>query len=188
MNPALAPVILALTLTPVVQPEDRASKSICFLVDVSGSMDASRSATAISAFLTFSQQPIDEMKLAVIAFADHPVVCKFEGKTWAKLPDRDVIVQARAFLEAQAGDGGTYLSEGLKRALSLDEPELTVVVITDGDLYHERTDWLLACLRKWQSHREKPALIGFVGVGHARAKNVLITLAKEGKGGYYLAR
>lgn len=175
----LLPIILVL---PPTQP---ITKNIILLVDVSGSMSHSgRPGRALSAVSQMTRQPIDEAAVLCMAWANH-VTTDVAG--WEKLPSEEGAARMEGWISAQqGGNGDTFLAPALKAALARPEKDLTIIIITDGELHNDTTEGLLATLKAGQAARgEKgPATVGVWQVQNTKEpKPTLLALAKAGGGG-----
>jgi Mg-chelatase subunit ChlD len=181
---AAAIILMVATIVPVVPQEERFSKNIVVIVDVSGSMNTSVE-EAVSSFRMVSEQPVDEMNLAVVAFANNIAFWD-----WHKLPDEQAVADAEAWLaEARSTLGSdTHPILAFERALRLSKEELTVVLVSDGEFWHPSADEIIEAIRRLQkerkANRRKAAVICCIGVDQ-REKESLSKIAKLGKGGYF---
>lgn len=142
-----------------------------------------------------TQQPIDDMRLAVIAFDSAPY--RWDGvpdeenkipKGWAALPSKEAVDDAQSFIISNLHDRFTYFSSPVLAAL--DEPvnDLSIILVTDGKptMPHEITT-LLSEVTARQAIREEKGLgkaviyTVFIGVGNVDWLKVL----SEGNGGGY---
>ncbi len=132
------------------EPEQRFTKNIRFVVDVSGSMNRTRLMAAISTVLHISQQPIDEMQIALITFdTNHavwpghpePDAYKPVPAGWAALPNLDItgdpedktkIGELEQFIQRHAISGNTDPRSAFREAID-DRKDLTIVVVSDGE-------------------------------------------------------
>ncbi len=185
----LAPL---LALVVLLAPSKPITKNIVLLVDTSGSMQwssegAGRLEQALQAAGQIAQQPIDEGGLLVMTF-------QCDSQTypggWVDLPSQDGVAKAETWLRAQAAmaGGNTFVCGAIEDALEVNKDDLTGVLITDGDLTDDDQGALLRYLAKGQAKRRAnklgPATVGVWGIGHAKAKPWLMSLAKAGGGGY----
>lgn len=178
----------------VVEPKERLSKRILFVVDVSGSMQGDKFAAACAAVNGAFQQPVDELEIAVLAFND--TTTRWKGipeagenpvpEGWAALPSQDAVEDASRFLAEVGADGDTLVIPALREALEEARSELSIVLVTDGIFQRETGDEVLTALQEGQAQRQErgqgPALLMVYGVGSE--SEVLSRLAREGKGGY----
>ena len=184
-------------LVTVVEPTERLSKRILFVVDVSGSMQGDKFAAACQAVTQALQQPVDELEIAVLAFND--TTSRWKGvpeaaregrhavpEGWAALPSQEAVEQASAFLLEAGADGDTLVIPALEAALKEGRKELSIVLVTDGIFQRETGDEVLAAFEAGQRRREErglgPALLMVYGVGSEA--DVLSRLGRAGKGGY----
>jgi Mg-chelatase subunit ChlD len=201
----LSVLFAASPLVQVVAPEVRVTKRLLFVVDASGSMEGQRFANACSGVLEIASQPIDEMEIGLIAFEDDharwpgvPDPAPAEGASapegerqlpsgWARLPSKDAVDAASAWLAARPPRGGTQVIPALTAALTEPRRELTVVLVTDGQFYQEDDAEVLAAIERAQQARAARgwgrAVIVVYGVGDVH--DVLKDVAKRGKGGYF---
>lgn len=180
-------------LVTVVEPEERVTSRVIFLVDTSGSMKPAKLPTAIEAALKIARQGGDELEISAFAFAAG--YCRWpapqqEGGSappaWASMPDEQALVHLLAWLQAPVvSDSGTALGPCLARALAEERDELTVIVLTDGLL--DDAAELLAVLEDGQIERERKglsrAVVACLGVGSEAPP--LRALAEAGRGGYW---
>lgn len=193
-------VFLASSLTTVVPPTARLTKRIVFLVDVSGSMAGLKFDRACGAVLEIAGQPVDELEIAVVAFdstvsrwpglpepSDPERGIKGVPRGWAALPSQLAMDESSRWLNGISPDGGTLVIPPLRAALAENRKELSVVLITDGQFYQERTDVILAAVEASQRQREEKGLgrAVILAYGVAGESNALKRLAKAGGGGFF---
>lgn len=184
MNALLLPLLPIILLVPPTKP---ITKNIVLLVDVSESMgwDSERGKPrldqALSVSSTIARQPIDEANLTAIAWSNSPTAF---GK-WIELPNEDEVAAMESWLGRFAADGTTKLAPALRAALALKKNDLTVIIVTDGDLHAETEAEILKALAAAQAARQNgPATVGVWGVAHTEAKPKLAAIARAGGGGY----
>lgn len=157
-------------------------KNMIFVVDTSGSMDGSQITDAMSAFMLFAGQPTDEMKIKVLAFQEHS---QFWTTEWTHLPDVNALEGAKAWLiqvQATRSLGGTTGAVfALERAMMDDEPQLGIVLISDG-IFDDSSAISMARLEALRASRGR--VVGTVVVGDGDAQ-VMKDLGKSGGGGCY---
>lgn len=179
-----ATILILLSIATVVPQEERFSKNIVVVVDVSGSMNTSIE-ESIRSFREVSRQPVDEMNLSVVAFASETAFWD-----WRKLPDQRAVDDAEAWLEMARTRLGlnTKPIQAFERALALDKEELSVVLVSDGEFWSPPPNVIVAAIKRFQKEREaagkRSAVICCIGVD-AREKESLAAIAKLGKGGYF---
>jgi len=130
---------LLLALQPAqveAQLAGRRPRDLCFLVDVSGSMNGAPISKVREAMRAL---------LGLVGPEDRVQVITFAGSTQALFPayqpaNKETIAAALAFSEAQQGGGGTEMLKGVR--LALDEPldsarMRMVVMLTDGFIGNE---------------------------------------------------
>jgi len=171
---------LIMSIIVLVAPEvQHFPKNVIFVVDTSGSMDGDKITEAMEAFRLFAGQPTDEMRMKVIAFQTNSVWWKSE---WTKLPDANAIQEAAAWLKGVqlSGElgGGTSPIPSLRDALKDPEPELAVVLISDGQF--SIPPLALAILKSLAKER----VVGTVMIG-ADEPGHMGTIGKWGLGGCY---
>jgi len=144
MCASLAFLITANATDIAVKPQGRITKNIRFVVDVSGSMSSQRIDAAIANMLSIAEQPIDEMQVALITFDQEHSVWpghphggyKPVPPGWAQLPDLDITGpngELSTFIHDHIRDGNTFPQSAIHAAID-DRRDLTVVLITDGEL------------------------------------------------------
>lgn len=174
--------LLLAAIVVLLAPTAPITKRIVLLVDVSGSMKANGKAQrALEAASAIARQPIDEAAVLPIAWSGD--VRTYPGG-WENLPSAEAAERVETWLGAASTDGDTYLGPALVVALSRPESDLTIVIVTDGDLHNETTEKLLAVLASGQAKRKQRAVVGVWGIGHAKPRETLLALAKAGGGGY----
>ena len=193
-------LVMASSLVTVVSPTTRLTKRIVFLVDVSGSMAGLKFDRACGAVLEIAGQPVDEMEIAVFAFDNTPT--RWPGipeakdlekgikgipKGWAALPSQEAINTSSHWLGGISPDGGTLVIPPLLAALAEERKELSIVLITDGQFYQERTDSILAAVEKAQKARVAKGLgrAVILAYGVAGESIALQKLAEAGGGGFF---
>lgn len=191
------PLITGLVV--VVQPKARLTKHVLFVVDVSGSMRGDKFSQACAAVLRITEQPVDEVQIAVLAFnetnvrwagipEEHPT--RPVPKGWAALPSATAIESASAFLAETGAGGDTLVIPALRAALAESRSELSIVLVSDGIFQREEPDEVLSVLREGQRLREKQglgqAVVMAYGVGSE--SDVLKRLGTAGLGGYIRER
>lgn len=134
-NPGLAVLLMVLpTLAQeqVAAPQQPMTTSVLLVVDVSGSMGmGGRCTRAVQQAQAISGQPVDQMRLSAIAFSGEPAMWP---RGWVELPDPQAQAELVSWLASKQSIGVTNLAEALKAALETEESNLTVVVISDGDV------------------------------------------------------
>ena len=179
----LAPLLALVVLLAPTQP---IGKRILLLVDVSGSMcHTGRMAEARAAASQIARQPVDEASVLVMAWAD---ACVAYPGGWVDLPDAEKVQQIETWLASWHTLGDTHLTPALLAALKTDpDKELTVVVVTDGQLHNDTAEGLEKALAAGQAARKVRAVVGVWGVGHTKPRAELLALAKAGGGGYVVS-
>jgi len=172
----------------VVPPKRRFSKRILFICDVSGSMSGRPFSKTLQAMKMIASQPVDDMEMGIIAFADHPTRwTPSKKKTWVKLPSAKAVKAAEEWLIKQGASGGTRIVPALRMALKDPAKDLSIVIVTDG-VFMETNDAVVEVVQELQKKRAKSkcgkAIIGVIGVGGIR-QDVLKSLGEVGEGGYY---
>lgn len=178
----------------VVAPQARPTKRMLFVVDASQSMTRSFSA-ALAAVRKVSSQPVDELNIGVIVFADFEEHLRwvYRGKRWAKLPDAKAVKAATAWLQRACVGTSTFVIPPLKDALADKASKLTIVLVSDG-LFSESDPQVLKAIEKAQRKRVKAklprALIITYGVGRAgsaalNSQSTMAKIGRAGRGGFY---
>ena len=182
----------------VVHPAEgaRLTSRILLVVDRSGSMQHGEFTRALAAVAMIAEQPADELEVAVIAFAEHAVRwhpsdwCPGQRTDWADLPSGYVAAEVTSWLARQGAKGSTFLWTALERALAEEVDDLTIVIVTDGDLTLADEDQIRFGFEAAQTARLEAglgqAVVCVYGIGANRA--CLRWLAEWGGGGYYLER
>lgn len=174
-----------------VVPGPRPTKNLLFVVDTSGSMGRGEFARALDALAMIAGQPIDDGKLAVLAFSDYSVRWHYAKKTWVPLPDARAVRAAETWLTKVKANGSTELGSALTVALSDPQDDLTVIVVSDGIVTDETGT--LKALKRGQEARVKRKLskarVMCFGVGSSLAyvgsQSLLAKVSKAGGGAFY---
>lgn len=183
-------------LTTVVVPEERLTKRVFFVVDVSGSMKATVP-QMIGAIGGILEQPIDDFDVAVVVFNDSydrwpgyndPKDKKPAPAGWAKFPSATAMNVATAWLCLHPGNGGTNPVGAMELALKEKRDDLSVILITDGIFEAEP---LLTKIKECQDWRVKQgygnAVIVSYGIGTESAKkDHLAQIGREWGGGFFV--
>ena len=134
--------------------------------------------------------------MRVIGFQDVPYEMSFlskrKGKVvrhrWARLPSKRFVDQAAGWIQGfEYTSGDTLLAPALELALADPRKQMTVIIISDGELYKERDEKLLALLEKLQKKRAKRsgrAVVATIKVGN-NTSDVLKKIGIAGKGGAF---
>lgn len=125
----------------VIQPDARFTKHVLLVVDLSSSMSENgRITRALNAFKTVSEQPVDEMQFGIIAFANEhlrwPGIPTEDGKVtqgWAYTTP-EAIAQAETWITHIDVGAWTYGLPPILRAIQDPKDDLTIVIISDGEL------------------------------------------------------
>jgi len=180
---ALLLVCLSLPGLKVLEPPTKPiTKRILLLVDVSGSMqNFGHAQQALRVASAIARQPVDEASVLAMAWTD--ATATYPGG-WVQLPSEEGVEKLEAWLGSWHTQGDTKLSQALRVALARPESDLTVIVVTDGDLHADSEAELLAALEAGQKARKQRATVGVWGIGHDKPLPKLLALAKAGGGGY----
>ena len=186
-------------LVVVVQPQERLTKRILFVVDVSGSMRGDKFTKACEAVLRITEQPVDEVQIGVLAFNEVP--SRWRGIPeehptrpvpvhWAALPSAHAVESASAFLAETGAGGDTLVIPALQAALGEPRDQLSIVLVSDGIFQREDASDILGAVRKGQAARVErgvgQAIVMAYGVGSESP--VLKQLGQVGRGGYIRER
>ena len=182
-------------LVVVVQPQEPLTKHVLFVVDVSGSMRGDKFSQACAAVLKITEQPVDEVQIAVLAFneeatrwrgvpEDHPT--RPVPVNWAALPSAEAVESASAFLAETGAGGDTLVIPALRAALAEPREQLSIVLVSDGIFQREDATDILGAVQQAQAARVEQgigaAVLMTYGVGSESA--VLRQLGQVGHGGY----
>lgn len=182
-------------LVVVIQPQERLTKRILFVVDVSGSMRGDKFTTACAAVLKVTEQPVDEVEIAVLAFnedasrwpgipEDHPT--RPVPAHWAALPSAHAVEAASAFLAETGAGGDTLVIPALRAALAEPRDELSIVLVSDGIFQREDATDILGVVQQAQAARAEQGLghAVLMAYGVGSESPVLRQLGQAGRGGY----
>lgn len=185
----------------------RMTTKIAFVVDTSGSMETEG---RVQMSLTFARdllgRPGDELLVQLFAFkASHtrwpgvrpdPNEVRFgppppEG--WTEFPSVPALESAQRWLNEQGASGGTNPISAMTAALRLDQRDLTVVLITDGEFGSTTAAQFMAIVEALQKQREKQglgrAVIFVIGTGpDAVDEQHLLTVGRANGGGMHVIR
>lgn len=161
--------------------------SVVILVDSSGSMAVGDLyALAVREALGVAEQASDAGRVRFGAFGD---ALEWEPQGWVRLPDAEALALARGWLTHHGAGRGTDLAGAVAAALEIEEPELGVVIVTDGypDL---GPDGAAARVEARNAARAGgPATIGVVVVRpNADGDRFGRALARIGRGAYVRVR
>lgn len=190
-----------LQIDTVVEPTERMTTRIAFVVDVSGSM---KDVAKIGVGLGFSRSLLgregDELEIAIYSFSD--AKARWEGfpfdpsdggkpppPGWTYFPSVPALRAATEWLASQGAKGGTNPTGAVAAALEESVEKLTVVVITDGEFEPES---FLAAIERGQAARERAglgrAVLITVGVGQGSSAQAHLRKAGEAGGGFFYVR
>lgn len=184
----------------------RMSTKIAFVVDTSGSMDNNG---RVQMGITFARdllgRPGDELLVQLFAFKENsarwpgvppdPNEQRFgppppEG--WTEFPSIPALESAQRWLTAQGARGGTNPVAAMTEALSLEQRDLTVVLITDGDFGSHVAEFLTVVEALQQARIKKGlgrAVIFVIGTGpEAARESHLLTVGRVNGGGMHVIR
>lgn len=180
----------------VVEPTERLTSKILFLIDVSGSMKGEPLGRALGMVAEVVEQPLDDLEIGIISFAD--ATNRWPGYRgpkdedlpdgWGRLPSAQTLASAKAWIQSWRGGGGTDPLGAIATAINENRKDLSVVLVTDGDFPAETA---LAAFRGSLKAREAAGLGRVVfmvlGVGSASPKQShMVDMAREGGGGYFI--
>lgn len=195
----ILPGLLLLTnITMVVEPQERLTDRIIFVVDRSGSMHGDTFSRALQVVTETLQQPVDQYEIGVIAFNDS--FARWPGKpengpkavppNWAAMPSNAVVREVNDWLEALGAGGDTLVMPALRGALLDPRERLSIVLITDGQFGRERTSDIVENIEKLQQERIKQgwgrAIILAYGISSVGTQPSLKAIGEVGQGGYLL--
>jgi Mg-chelatase subunit ChlD len=169
----------------VVRPTREYTSRLVLIVDISGSMRPRLSA-ALDASLNLVSEvwATDEANLKVIVFDTRVFEFPGEDDGWS-FPSPDLLDEVETWINANADDQGTCVEPALRTAFEVQEEALTILLVTDGNLIHERGDRLLAIVAGLQEARVEAELgvvvLGVVDVG--AGQTWLEEMAEAGGGG-----
>ena len=188
-------------VVPLVPGTRRMTTKIAFVVDVSLSM---RSYGRVQMGITFARdllgRPDDELLIQLFAFRKD--VSRWPGikpdpseqqygppppEGWTEFPSVAALESAQRWLSAQGTSGGTNPTKAMIAALQLQQRDLSVVLITDGE-FKAHEEEFLAAVKVGQAIREAKglgrAVIFVIGTGPAAAQEQhLLQVGKENGGG-----
>ena len=180
-------------LVEIVAPEQRITRRILLVVDTSDSMKrGGRFARAMGAVAMITGQPVDELEVGVIAFAETharwPGVPGGDARWgWAALPSEEAVEEAVGWLETVDVGSTTSLGPALETALREPVEELSVIVVSDGVIDNAgalRGHFGVGQAVRATQGRDR-ALVACYGVGSTRSV-ALRELAEWGGGGYWI--
>lgn len=190
----------------VARGDRRMTTKIAFVVDTSGSMD---NRGRVQQGITFARdllgRPGDELLVQMFAFKDgyerwpglkpDPSEVRFgppppEG--WTEFPSVPALENAQQWLTDQGANGGTNPIGAMTAALRLNQRNLTVVLITDGE-FGSHVATFLTTVEALQKDREKRglgrAVIFVIGTGpEAVEEQHLLTVGRLNGGGMHVIR
>lgn len=173
---------IAFGLETVIEPKERMTKNVLFLLDTSGSMDHGALTKAVNAVVTIATQSTDDLNVAVIAFDDG---CTRWGglpgtepdggppKGWAAMPSQDGAKKLTDWLGEIPAGGGTNLHFAMREGLHVKQPRkgaLTVVVVTDDKIDATQRSAMKSLVEGLQTHREKEGMGKATLVGYRIGK------------------
>lgn len=169
----------------ILRPTQEYTSRLILIVDISGSMRPRlRAAIDASLALVADVWATDDANLMVLAFDTQVVQFPGEDSGWS-FPSPDLLDEVGTWINVTANDQGTSVEPALRRALGIEEDALTILLVTDGSLIHERGDRLLAIVQELQGQRVDAGLgavvLGVVDVGSGQ--EWLVKVAEEGRGG-----
>jgi len=191
------------TFTCLAKATKRPGRRLLLLVDISGSMSCKGRNPfnrAMRVFKMLTQRPIDEALFAVLAFNTHPYRWAWtpaKGKKprrWVELPNAHATKAAAKWLNYRSNfPGSTNLAPSLWLALSEPVKDLTICIVTDGQLgIGKGSPKFWATLKKLQAKRVRlkldRAIIGTVavdGVASVSTGSALRRLGREGGAGVW---
>jgi uncharacterized protein with von Willebrand factor type A (vWA) domain len=152
---------------------------LALVMDASGSMDGERWQKGIQAALRSLENPNEDVKVKVWAFATYASVWPFN---WKNLPDKRVTDRAVKWLENVGAQGSTLPIPALMSALAEKKEPLYVVMITDGDMSCGSKE-LAAAVALAQSRRKTPACLSVILIDGKKSES-LKKLATKWRGAY----
>lgn len=179
----------------IVEPNERITNKLFFLLDKSGSMDGIKINEAISSLNQIINIPTDDIHVAVSIFGE--TYKRWSGTPdgekpgWTLLPSADNLAALQAWINNESpGGDNTKLTDALNNALIDPMDNITIVIVSDGNI-HESYDHLLRTLASGQEERKKvglkPVILTCLGVG-AQTSELLTRFAQMGNGGYFHRR
>lgn len=124
-----APPRLPLMPASVVVEGPPLTNRVVFMLDVSSSMRLPKLDSARSALITTLREFTDDGYARIYAF-NNDVYAYSTG--WLRMPDALVVILVEEWLARFTPRGGTALDSALATALAHPEPDLSVVLFTDG--------------------------------------------------------
>lgn len=184
------------SLNMVIEPTDRLTSKILFVIDVSGSMKGEPLGQALGMVAEIMEQPLDDLEIGVITFAD--ATNRWPGyrgpkdedlpNGWGRLPSAKTLGSAKAWMRSRGASGGTEPLGAIALAINENRNDLSVVLVTDGGF---TATTALAAFRGAIKARQAAGLGKVVfmvlGVGAATPTlSHLLDMAREGGGGYFI--
>jgi len=193
----------------IVEPTSRFSSRIIFLYDCSASMNRHKLNRALNALMMISEQPIDEMQIAIIAFDDE--ISRWIGipeltaadpipEGWAGLPSADAISQMTNWLSTVKYGGMTNIFRPLTLAIRENREEISIVIISDGQFNdiipspplegenqeEHRIRYILSLIETEQRRREENGLdrVQINAYGLGPIQSILSSVCRETGGAY----
>ena len=170
------------TFTVVLQPparpreEDISPKDLFFVVDTSGSMNGAPVEAAKSMVREALRHMNPQDRFTIMRFSDH-----VSALSTVPLPNTpENVASGLQFVNAMAGEGGTEMLNGIRRALEgrPEEGRLRVVFfLTDGYIGND-AEILAAVTTQNQAH----ARLFAMGVGTSVNRHLLSSMARLGRG------
>lgn len=146
----------------------------------------------------------DDCQAAIFAFTNihcrwpgcpepckHPINQKCDHRRcvlpgWARFPER--LQEANDYMNSLVINGDTNPSDAIKSAMRLTTPDITVVLISDGDFDPDNPIQEIVEGRLWRTTHglgDAPVLVFGVG-SSARTKEALLKIAACGGGGFWV--
>lgn len=173
---------LCFGLEQIIEPKERMTKNVLFLLDVSCSMGADDLTKAIGAVTQIATQNTDDLNVAVIAFEDDRTRWKGIPGTepdggppegWAAMPSQEGAKKLADWLDKLTGGGGTNLYDAMRDGMHVRQPRkgpLTVVVVTDDKIDAPQKAAMKGLVEGLQGYREKDGLGKAILVGYRIGK------------------
>lgn len=180
-----------------VEPKERITNRILFVIDISGSMKNERIRRAKAKVLEMINQETDDTIFGMLTFGGESL-CRWPGipepdapkplpEGWAALPSAEALKAADEWLAGLEADGDTPIAAALHAALQEPMDKLSIVLISDGIFQTIDVGTLISTIRAGQAVRQqqnlKPAVIMAYCV--ASESGHMETIGNLGGGAYF---
>lgn len=152
------------------------TKRIAIVLDASGSMRGAPIERARAELVTILSLFPDDGYVKAYAFDDG--AHELDGG-WRQLPDAEVLNEIAAWLAGFDGAGNTNLAAGLRAALANPEDDVSVIVVTDGEVSGGNEIALDKVADAQKARAVGPAPIHVIAVHELEATDDALALERE---------